>query len=762
LSKCNIVRQLVMLLLLGLLAFAGLVRGEGVGYIQIYDFIPQNKTQTMDPALVLQEEKSLNIFEKQDRIVYDLYNVDYMQNYKMDAINASTYKLTFERHEAEAVVYVHAFAKDLILGPGENAAIFVDEAEDNTLVGSICHTGVTPIPGLDEAVVQLCPTDSERFSNLSKFTIVGTNTRCIDCKGDIDMKATVVKDSLQFLVDDAQNWPWDITISYNEQLVCSQTFVFGDGGVYNLHVKESERAAGADQVVYECYMSVMEPASDYWMPIWLPILIIVIICIVIVLICMMDRNFPRLREEFLKGGLFGRFGREPTEKKEEKPSTRLNSLDTFRGIAITTMIFVNYGGGKYYFIEHAAWHGTGLADYVFPWFMFMVGTSIALSVQSQLKKNIPKAEILKKVTVRFIKLFLIGVFLNTGVPGGVELSNWRIPGVLQRIGFTYFVCSVLEVLFIPKLQNVDTYGGERMSQAVDANDYNEYNKDSEKGKFLNDNEIPEKKISNSWRFGHSSNGEPACTGRSLLFHTWPQWIIMALFTGLWCAVTFAMPIPGCPTGYTGAGGLADNGSYPNCTGGAAGYIDRLIFGPTMYQHPTCKKLYKTTQAYDPEGLLGSLMGIVTVYTGVLAGHIVVTNKSSRAGTLVKLLVLTAVSLVLGIVLSKGSFTGGWVPINKNLWTPSFVMLTSATSYGVLAVCYFLIDFQKWCCGSPFRSAGKNPLFLYVGSYIFYNYFPFNWATSESHGPLMAQAIVGTFMWLLVGLYLDAKKIYYKI
>ena len=39
--------------------------------------------------------------------------------------------------------------------------------------------------------------------------------------------------------------------------------------------------------------------------------------------------------------------------------------------------------GNYYFLEHASWNGLSLADFVFPWFMFMVGCSIVLSVQSQ-------------------------------------------------------------------------------------------------------------------------------------------------------------------------------------------------------------------------------------------------------------------------------------------------------------------------------------------------------------------------------------------
>lgn len=70
-----------------------------------------------------------------------------------------------------------------------------------------------------------------------------------------------------------------------------------------------------------------------------------------------------------------------------------------------------------------------------------------------------------------------------------------------------------------------------------------------------------------------------------------------------------MPVPGCPRGYIGPGGLADYSAHPNCTGtlicavssdliisagGAAGYIDKMVFGENhMYQNPTCKEMYQT-------------------------------------------------------------------------------------------------------------------------------------------------------------------------
>lgn len=64
-----------------------------------------------------------------------------------------------------------------------------------------------------------------------------------------------------------------------------------------------------------------------------------------------------------------------------------------------------------------------------------------------------------------------------------------------------------------------------------------------------------------------------------------------------------MEVPGCGRGYLGPGGLHDLGLHYNCTGGAAGYIDRLIFGHHMYKKATCHILYETKVYYDPEGKL---------------------------------------------------------------------------------------------------------------------------------------------------------------
>lgn len=76
---------------------------------------------------------------------------------------------------------------------------------------------------------------------------------------------------------------------------------------------------------------------------------------------------------------------------------RLKSLDIFRGIAIVLMIFVNSGGGHYWWIEHAVWNGLHVADVVFPWFLFIMGVCIPLSLKSQVNRQVPMKEIARKI-----------------------------------------------------------------------------------------------------------------------------------------------------------------------------------------------------------------------------------------------------------------------------------------------------------------------------------------------------------------------------
>ena len=68
----------------------------------------------------------------------------------------------------------------------------------------------------------------------------------------------------------------------------------------------------------------------------------------------------------------------PVAPKKE----RLKSLDVFRGLCLVIMMFVNYGGGAYWYFAHSKWNGLTVADLVMPWFMFMMGVSFTFSLKS--------------------------------------------------------------------------------------------------------------------------------------------------------------------------------------------------------------------------------------------------------------------------------------------------------------------------------------------------------------------------------------------
>jgi heparan-alpha-glucosaminide N-acetyltransferase len=61
------------------------------------------------------------------------------------------------------------------------------------------------------------------------------------------------------------------------------------------------------------------------------------------------------------------------------------------------MIFANSGAGHYWWIEHATWNGLHIADLVFPFFLWIMGVCIPISVKSQMNRNVPKLQMLKGV-----------------------------------------------------------------------------------------------------------------------------------------------------------------------------------------------------------------------------------------------------------------------------------------------------------------------------------------------------------------------------
>ncbi len=156
-------------------------------------------------------------------------------------------------------------------------------------------------------------------------------------------------------------------------------------------------------------------------------------------------------------------------------------------------------------------------------------------------------------------------------------------------------------------------------------------------------------------------------------------IVAVLLVAYWLLMTLT-PVPGY-----GAGDMSLEGNL-------AAYIDRTLLAGHIYK-----------PNYDPEGILSTLPAIATTLIGVLAGHWL---RSSRAPLdKVKGMVMAGVAGVLLGWLWHQSF-----PINKPLWTSSYVLLTGGMALLFLALCFWLIDikdFRRWAL--PFVVFGVNAL-----------------------------------------------------
>ncbi len=132
-------------------------------------------------------------------------------------------------------------------------------------------------------------------------------------------------------------------------------------------------------------------------------------------------------------------------------STRLVSLDAFRGFTIAAMILVNAPGtyrAVFSQLKHSEWHGWTFADTIFPFFLFIMGISIAFSFSAHKNGEIWNSAVEFKILKRTVILFALGVFLSSFPPS--HLNTLRIPGVLQRIALCWFFAAVIFLKTGPK------------------------------------------------------------------------------------------------------------------------------------------------------------------------------------------------------------------------------------------------------------------------------------------------------------------------
>jgi predicted acyltransferase len=151
--------------------------------------------------------------------------------------------------------------------------------------------------------------------------------------------------------------------------------------------------------------------------------------------------FPRqnCRQEIEFQGMY----RLPNE--DSKYANRLMSLDVFRGATIATMVLMNNQGGpptvRFAPLRHAEWHGWTFADLVFPFFLWIVGVSMAFSFAQRIEQHAGRGMLLQHALRRAALIFGLGLLLN-GFPH-FNIETIRVPGVLQRIAICYLIGAII-------------------------------------------------------------------------------------------------------------------------------------------------------------------------------------------------------------------------------------------------------------------------------------------------------------------------------
>lgn len=130
-------------------------------------------------------------------------------------------------------------------------------------------------------------------------------------------------------------------------------------------------------------------------------------------------------------------------------------------------------------------------------------------------------------------------------------------------------------------------------------------------------------------------------------------------------------------------------------------LDTALFAPYLYKYNPVTGL-----GHDPEGLLSTLGALATTLLGLIAG------RWLREGRLGPLAVLGAGCLLLGTLAAR---VPGGLPLNKNLWTPSYVLVTGGLSVAGLLLAHLLVDRNGWPALG--RRFGVNAIAAYLGSSV---------------------------------------------
>ena len=400
-----------------------------------------------------------------------------------------------------------------------------------------------------------------------------------------------------------------------------------------------------------------------------------------------------------------------TPSSSTKPASggqRLDSLDILRGFTVLLMIFVDEIGEAYPALNHSPWDSVTLADFVMPWFLFMVGASLSISLR---KYRAARTNGSRVAFVRALKLFFLGVLVQGGgfpdsYSYGFNLSTIRWCGILNRIGFAYLMAALIE-LWVPE-RDMSVAGGTMAT----------------------------------WPYG-ASGTYPRRWPHAQVFSTqvW-KWLAAASFVALHLMLTFFTPVPSWTSYYGFNASLTPPGpallspqhaftvhcdgvrghiETPECS--AEGYYDRLLFGqdhlgvwmsrrlpecsscapgaPSDFYRPrACHWQPNATDSsggganwcfahmYDPEGALSTVPTVGSVWLGAHFGRVLrADGLAGRHRAILAHWALFAACLIGGGLALH--FT--CLPMNKQLWSTSYLLFMAGTCGAALALTYAMVD-----------------------------------------------------------------------
>jgi predicted acyltransferase len=351
---------------------------------------------------------------------------------------------------------------------------------------------------------------------------------------------------------------------------------------------------------------------------------------------------------------------------------RIISVDVLRGLTVLLMTIVNNPGSWSYvypILDHAKWNGCTLADLVFPFFIFIVGIAVPLAMP--IKKD--NSENRTKIITRSLRIICLGMFL--GYFYSIHFMGLQ-PGLLLlciRLTFTALVGYALIGDFKLKTKTILAVGIFIILLGLAYSGHENFAKIRLFGVL--------QRIGIVYFFVSIIYLKTNIKTQIILS--------ILILMGYWALMTL-IPVPGI--------------GYPNLEAGTnlASWLDSVLLKNHMYIE---------TKTWDPEGILSTLPVIANGLIGLLIGQLLIQPMPKIKIT--KIMASVSFGLIIMGLLWSLAF-----PINKALWTSSYVLFTAGTALLILSVIYYIIDvlgYKKW---TPFLlSWGVNPMIVFFVSGI---------------------------------------------